>query len=168
MLSVYDFPQLLEHLGLVVLERLSDGSLTTYGKVPAWFRQLQGELPDGPDPSGSGQSFAFLENFLIDAEEFWAAKQPGALKSGICTAYDNEGNPCHFEARALLTGERRFLVLESLGEEFEERQALYQKAREKNLLYEELQRTEAALRASEARNREIMRDLEAARDVAEA
>lgn len=170
MLGADEIRELIERLGLVILERLPDGSLGVYGSVPGWLLDIcAGADGDGEtDNSDSPQTFPFLDNFLIDAEEFWAAQPAGRLKSGICTALDAAGNPRHFEVSAVGAGDRKFLVLEALGEEYEERQLLFQKAREKNLLYEELQRTAAALRASEARNVEIMKDLQAAKEVAEA
>ena len=63
----------------------------------------------------------FLENFLIDADDFWAARASGRLRSGPWTEVGPTGTEFHLEASAVCVGERRILLLESEG--YEEKQA---------------------------------------------
>ena len=133
-------------LGLVVLERLPDGSFIVHESEPGWWSSISTGDPRDPEHA----AYAFLETFLPEAEEFWAARRPGRAKSGIWTEAAADGSEAHFEISAVWAGGREFLIVESLGDEYEGRQELYQKAREKTLLYEKLQRTEAALREAKA------------------
>jgi len=133
-------------LGLVLLERLPDGAFTVHETEPGWWSGISTGDPRDPEHP----AYAFLETFLPEAEEFWAERRPGRMKSGIWTETDADGNDTHFEISAVWAGGREFLTVESLADEYEGRQQLYQKAREINLLYEKLQRTEAALREAKA------------------
>jgi signal transduction histidine kinase/CheY-like chemotaxis protein len=104
-----------------LLERLPDGSIRAVGEVPGWLSRLV---------SGEHPSFSFFENFLPDANDFWDARRPGSLKSGLCTQTGEEGCEWHFEISAMCVGERRLLMVQLLNQEYEERQELYRRARE--------------------------------------
>jgi len=140
MLSLEEIRELFASLGVTVLERTDDGSIVPQGPTPDWLRtSFTG------DPASRS---TFLEGFLPEAEDFWSQGQPGRVRSGLCTEVDSEGSERHFEISAALAGHRKLLIVESLESEFGERQQLYQRAREINLLREKLERTEAALRAA--------------------
>ena len=83
-------------------------------------------------------AFHFLENFLIDAEEFWRTKQPGPFKSGSWVERDDEGDSYQFEASALRVGKQKLLLIERLGRGFDEKQSALQQARETQLDYQQL------------------------------
>ena len=70
-------------LNMVVMERLEDGSFRLLGTIPEWLEPFfQGVYPM-MTPFGLGENCPFLENFLIDAERFWSAKNRGASKIRI-------------------------------------------------------------------------------------
>jgi signal transduction histidine kinase len=84
------------------------------------------------------EQFPFLENFLIDAEEFWQNPSTTKLSSGFWTDRDLAGKEYHFEASALSLKNRSFLLVELLENSYEEKQYLIQKARETQLNYQQL------------------------------
>lgn len=70
-------------LDFAVMERVDDGSFTVIGTLPSWFLQFYGKaasLTEGLKPDSHS---TFLENFLMDAEEFWAGNHAQPLKSGL-------------------------------------------------------------------------------------
>ena len=136
----------LEALGLVLLDRLPDGAFTLIGPAPDWFRSL---IPGGSSDVALA-SLPVLESVLPEAEEFWDSHSTGRVSLGVCTSTDVDGEECHFGVSAVGASDRQVLVLRTLTGEYEERQSLYQKARERVLLFEKLERTEAALREARA------------------
>lgn len=133
-------------LGLVLLERMPDGAFALIGPAPDWFHRLcPGESNDI-----ALASLPVLEGVLPEAEEFWAAHRTGRASCGVCTSTDVHGDECHFDVSAVRVGGRQVLVLRTLAGEYEERQSLYQKARERVLLFDKLERAEAALREARA------------------
>jgi hypothetical protein len=77
-----------------------------------------------------GEEFPFLENFLIDAENFWAANCAGKIKSGVWSEVDLSGQESYFEASAVYLDNKKLLLI-SLGEfaDNQEKQLLIQKGR---------------------------------------
>jgi signal transduction histidine kinase/CheY-like chemotaxis protein len=115
-------------LGYAVFERLDDASFRLFESAPAW-------LPAGSLP----EVFPFLEVFLPDAEEFWAA--PGgrsALYSELWTQ-----NDFHFCAIAI-AGEQKFLVIECAERRFQETQSFVHYAHEASLARDRIAKLTAA------------------------
>ena len=97
--------------------------------------------------SGSGTSSdalgsAFLENFLVDAESFWASNAAGRLKSGLWTEAGPLGTDFHLEASAVCVRERKILLIEYRGVAYKEMQNLLQSVRSRSLQARETKRTE--------------------------
>lgn len=130
--------ELLAALDVMVVERLPDDSYTVVGAMPAWFMWLYTEAAANPQPLRMDLTSPFLENFLLDAEAFWQAAQPGLLKSGSWEEKGPAGKEDHLEAAALCLGERKILLIQLLGVAHEERRRLLQIAREKSLLQTQL------------------------------
>ncbi len=131
---------LVPSLGFALFERTLDGTLRLAAPAPAWLA----DWPGATDPLALDGS-PFLENFLIDAEEFWTAGKDAAapLSSGPWI----EGDRLQLEARALvLEGGRSALLIERLGKEFEARTAMLQIARENVIA---LQRLDSEMRKKE-------------------
>lgn len=84
------------------------------------------------------RDLVFLENFLVDAEDFWRDNRTGRLKSGPWSEIDPSGNECHLEASAVCLQLGKVLLVELLGVAYEEQQALIQRARATNLQYHQL------------------------------
>jgi signal transduction histidine kinase len=131
-------------LNLAAFARESDGQFRLLAPPPAWVNALW------PDLVGSGdflqpRTSPFLENFLIDAVEAWAADSAPPVKSGPWLEADTAGRNCHLQATAFRAAGRPILVVEELGSAFTERTRMVQKAHEAALAYERLQRAEQAL-----------------------
>jgi signal transduction histidine kinase len=80
----------------------------------------------------------FLENFLIDAGECWSAGGDKRARSGAWIEQTAEGTEFSLEATALTAGDQAILLLERLGEIFETKKAMLQKARETVIAYQRL------------------------------
>ncbi|MCR9248642.1 MAG: histidine kinase [bacterium] len=120
----------------------------------AWGRQPNGELrPLAPLPDWLTRQFPglaradadvelelpFLEAFLVDAERFWQQRSGTVLRSDPWTQLGETGDPCVFEATAVVTSNGDEVLLVSLlGAEFAARRQALQDAREQRLAYEDL------------------------------
>ncbi len=129
---------LLSALGIVVLERCDRGGYRLVGTKPPWYDELA-----FPEPSPQGKirlesSVPFLENFLVDAEQFWTTQGSGHLKSGPWTEASGDDQDYNLEATALSVGDLKLLLIDSLGHAYEERQSLFQRARRTSLDYQRL------------------------------
>ncbi len=133
---------LLTALEVALLERKPDGSLETVGTVPEWFRRLRPGADSKPQSLGKALDSPFLENFLIDAEDFWKYRGPGRLRSGLWSEAGPSGRDFQLEASAVCVGSRKILMLEIQTLVFEEKQAVLQKARSNNLRRRENKRRE--------------------------
>ena len=134
--------ELLAALEVAVLEEESAGTLRPVGSVPEWFRRFRPGAVSAPETLGKALGSPFLENFLIDAEDFWKYRGPGRLRSGLWTEAGDMGAEFQLEASAVCVGSRRILLLEIKTLVYEEKQALLQKARSNNLRRRERKRAE--------------------------
>ena len=147
---------LLSALEIVALERAGKGVFTLLNESPSWFLALCPDAVAMGDTLKVGERFAFLEDFLIDAEEHWRKRSSGRYRSGAWVATDQGGNDYQLEAIAVSAGERKYLLIEPLRMSYQEVAGLAQKAREKSLDYERLLEVEKALRESERRYRDLV------------
>lgn len=149
--SMSDTGEVLGALQMVALEACAAGT----------FRAL---VPPGPScarrfPALATErielerEFPFAAAFLPDAEAFWQGPGGATLKSGCWTQADAAGLPCVLELTAVRMARpgRRVLVLEFLGQEYQELQSMLQAVRERTLAHEHLSRLHAALRDNAAR-----------------
>jgi signal transduction histidine kinase len=127
-------------LDVIVAERAADGSFRTLGAVPGWFTWLYPQAEGQTDRLRLEQFSPFLENFLVDAEEFWREGRPGQLRSGPWAEAGASGKEDHLEASALSVAGRRVLLISLLGSAYEERRRLLQIARENALVQRQLVR----------------------------
>lgn len=137
-------------LGMAVFERLDSAGFRVLGALPGWCRSLYPAVFQNAQTCRIGSLSPFLENFLVDAEYFWRQHSSGQLRSGAWHEQDASGKTLALEATALHVDERPVLLLEQLGESYQEKQYLLQMARQQHLDYHRLARAEAAL----ARNHE--------------
>lgn len=147
--------KILNSMGLLVMERMPDGSFRQIGNAPGWlglFLRKGSELrPDKMSP--------FLENFLIDAENFWRSAISGKLRSDPWMETDPVSGEEHaFEAIAVVSDSRKILLIEKVScSYYKEKQDIIQKGRELSLAYHRLEKIEAELRKAkneaEAANR---------------
>ena len=80
----------------------------------------------------------FLENFLVDARACWAEGGEKRVRSGPWTEQTTDGKELSLEATALTAGGQQILLLERLGEVFEAKKSMLQKARETVIAYQRL------------------------------
>lgn len=72
----------------------------------------------------------FLNDFLIDAEMFWAKAQQGILSSGFWSEQLSNGKVMHFEALACVTKQQSLLIIKNVESIFAQQQKTLQIARE--------------------------------------
>jgi signal transduction histidine kinase len=123
-------------LDIVAMELLDDGYFKMVGAIPDWFLQFYPEVtPQKLDP---GSKFPFLENFIIDAGEFWASNSNQKLTSPLWTEVDEAGKEYHLEASCFRLNNTKLLVVSLVEAAFQEKQILIQKCRESSLDYQKL------------------------------
>jgi signal transduction histidine kinase len=140
---------LMDALDTVVLERLAPNEFSIVSPPTRWFTALWPESNDHPARVSPGQVFPFLENFLIDAERFWASPGEGQIKSGIWSEVDDQKQEYHLEATALSTEQSQVLLIAFPQMEYREKFHILQKGREIHLEYDrmlkEIQKKEVLL-----------------------
>lgn len=127
--------ELFAALNTVVMERLEDYSFRLIGAVPSWFRQFYPDVDTQQDRLRPGEKFPFLDNFLVDAENFWTQNETGKIKSGLWVENDLLGADFYLEASAVSLQDRKVLLIAS---NYQEQQFIIQKARENSLTHENL------------------------------
>jgi len=125
----------LESLGIVVLVH-AHGAIRVQGNPPAWLRSIWPTMT-APDATLPGSS-PFLENFLIDARACWVNGGEKRVRSGPWTEQTADGTELSLEATALIAGGQEILLLEKLGDVFEAKKSVLQKARETVIAYQRL------------------------------
>lgn len=141
---------LLSDIDLLVLRRKAHGLFVpVYWPGPSWTSIL---IPTAFPPEGVrvGDHVLFLENFLVDAEAFWAENADGRLRSGMWYETTADGKERLFEATALRSDGERLLLIQAFEPKEEDRQTLIQTGRDRDLSHQEelnlRRQTEAALR----------------------
>ncbi len=124
---------ILEWMDIVVLERVDEDSFRFLGAIPQWFRDLYPDVHEGMTGFMPQAKLHFLENFLIDAKEFWATHASGRLKSGPWCETEILGNEWYLEASALRVGGQEIFLIELPGLVFDETQQLIQTGRDQSL-----------------------------------
>jgi signal transduction histidine kinase len=125
----------LESLGIAVLVH-AHGAIRIQGNPPDWLRSIWPAMT-APDTTLPGTS-PFLENFLIDARACWAEGGEKRVRSGAWTEQAADGTELSLEATALTAGGQAILLLEKLGDVFEAKKSMLQKARETVIAYQRL------------------------------
>jgi signal transduction histidine kinase len=122
----------------VIFQELENGSIILKGEAPEWFKVLYVEKIDSYKKLAIAEKFPFLENFLIDAKEFWANEGTDELESGPWIEVDKSGVEYPLEATAINTGGKKFLYIALLGSDYKEKRKLLQLARDNILNFERL------------------------------
>lgn len=126
-------------LNILVLERLDVGLYKITGTVPNWLNRFcRPRVKSGMEVLIPLETFPFLENFLVDAEEFWRNNNQTKLSSGLWTDQDLTGKDYHFEASAICLNDHKLLLIQSLEDYYQEKQQIIQKAREHELTHQQL------------------------------
>jgi K+-sensing histidine kinase KdpD len=128
----------LQALGLTLFLREGDGTLLLQGAPPDWLHTLWPGLTKSGDPLPLEQASPFLENFLIDAADCWSSGGQARIQSGAWVEAGGDGAEISLEATALTIDGQAALLLERLGEVFEAKKSILQKARETVIAYQRL------------------------------
>ena len=142
-------------LDMAVMERCDDGAFALIGNAPRWFLEFCPQAESEGARLPLPETFLFLEQFVREAETFWESGAPGLLRSGAWSEAYAAKKEYHLEASALRLGDRRLMVIEQLRSAYGDLQGFAQQGRSRNLDYDQLRRTEEALRRSEERYREL-------------
>jgi signal transduction histidine kinase len=131
---------ILQMQGYAVFEYLGDGLFRPVGEPAAWYREVLGEEAASEDLVRLAEKFPFLENFLLDAEEFWNSKSAGRAESGTWIEKAESGRDLAVEAGALWLAGKRILFMQNPQSQYDERYQVLQRARDWLLEHERLQR----------------------------
>jgi signal transduction histidine kinase/DNA-binding response OmpR family regulator len=132
------FESFLAGQGYALFEALGDGEFVALGNCPAWCRDVFEIQSESGKRNRLAENSPFLENFLVDAEEFWNSKSEGSAASGNWTERDKNGRDIPLEAFALSLDGRKILILRNLSANFAEQQQWFQTARDSLLVHEQL------------------------------
>ena len=101
MASTSLFESFLSSQGYALFESLGAGDFSVVGDCPAWCRDIFAIHSVPGKPVHLDERSPFLENFLVDAEEFWNSKSEGSANSGNWIERDKHGREVPLEAFAL-------------------------------------------------------------------
>jgi signal transduction histidine kinase/DNA-binding NarL/FixJ family response regulator/HPt (histidine-containing phosphotransfer) domain-containing protein len=132
------FESFLAGQGYALFEYIGDGDFRVLGAWPDWCANIWGAQPNSGQRVGLAGKSPFLENFLVDAEEFWRARLPGSTNSGNWIECGTDGREIPLEASARSLDGKRILLLQNLSETFGQQQQWFQTARNSLLEHEKL------------------------------
>lgn len=130
---------ILEELGFALLEQSADCAFALLAKAPTWFASIWGVAHRG-ERAALGEKSPFLENFLLEAAEFWASPSAGECRSETWMEVLPDGEAIALEARAFRLGAKRVLLVANPKAEYQQRVASLQIARNHLLDQERLAR----------------------------
>jgi signal transduction histidine kinase/DNA-binding NarL/FixJ family response regulator/HPt (histidine-containing phosphotransfer) domain-containing protein len=129
----------LRQQGYALCEYRGDGNFVLLAEPAPWFAEIWDVPPAEQNPVlRLGDTSPFLQNFLAEAETFWASGGAHELASGdwIETALDGRELP--LECLALRVAGKKLLALQSRAAAFAERSRILQTARDGLLVHERL------------------------------
>lgn len=129
---------LLASLNIAILEQQREGWFSVCGTPPSWFFKFFPESQTPAELIRPGQAMPFLENFLVDAKDFWIWNLSGQIKSGIWSEFDADGQEYQLEASAVCLGHTKLLLIEFPRFAYEEKLHIIQTGRETTLNYQQL------------------------------
>ncbi len=136
-------------LDLAVFSREGNGALRLVGRAPVFLETLWPSVAKSGMMESVMEVSPYLDNFLIDAETHWKSGRSGRVRSGPWVETTEGGAEHNLEATAVSIAGTPTLLVEDLGEDYQQRRQLLQLAREKMLDYEtlntEVQRKEVLL-----------------------
>jgi len=127
-------------MGFALLEYRDGGDFLPITGLPKWFAELWPDGANGSGPIPLSQQSSFLENFLLEAEDFWNSPGSEACQSETWIEKSLSGREIPVQARALFLGGKRILALFSPDSQFREQVKMLQTARNALLDHERLAR----------------------------
>jgi hypothetical protein len=129
------FESFLTSQGYALFESAGKDEFTIIGTCPVWCRDVFDLQSRSAKRIRVGDNSAFLENFLVDAENFWNSKSEGSVSSGNWIERDKAGREIPLEAFALSLDRKKILILRNLAAHFAEQQQWFQTARDSLLAH---------------------------------
>lgn len=131
-----DHAALFHTLGLInsgIFERINKGQFKSVYVLEPWLTALIPEA-DKSDVTEINifeyqDSCAYLNDFLLDAEEFWISAEEGEIQSGIWREQIAEKD-FYLEARAIISQGSCYLLISDVKKEYQRQQQTLQVARE--------------------------------------
>jgi len=130
----------LAEMGFALLEHRGNGEFLRVAKLPGWFAEIWAEAGDGSDPVPLSRQSPFLENFLLEAEDYWNSPGSAACQSETWIEKSLSGREIPVQAKALFLDGKRILALFSPDAQFREQVKFLQTARSALLDHERLAR----------------------------
>ena len=128
----------LEALGFATFIRDGPGQLRLEGIAPEWIQSIWPGVKTPGALLPLEKASPFLENFLVDASACWEKGGEARASSGPWIEANADGTEITLEALALNAGGRAILLVERLGEAFEAKKSMLQRARETVIAYQRL------------------------------
>ncbi len=105
-------------LNILSLVWLGDDLLSVANPLPEWvLEDFEGVWSEGEphevEPFEAAEFSPFLDNFIVDARQYWESNSSEPLRSGIWAEMGTSGQEIHLEAIALLVNERPMILVES-------------------------------------------------------
>ncbi len=128
----------LRQLDFVVLQQRSGDKFTLLSDAPTWFVKLFPRLSLAGETASIAEVSPFLDNFILDANEFWNAAKLGACESGTWIEDIGSGKRIPLAAKAVLSEGKKILALHSPDPQYSEQLRTLQAARNSLLEHERL------------------------------
>lgn len=113
-------------------------------KIPPWFSSLAPKYSEN-DKIVISEVFPYFEVFNIEADEFWAKKENGKIKSGIWIETSENKQEIALSAYAIYYNNEKYILIRP-EEEIDKEQVSLQLAREQKLAFEKLEKAEQKLK----------------------
>ncbi len=138
--------ELFKLFNAVVLQHTDEDRFVPVAPMPDWFCAL---VPEAAAPEAAialADCFPFLQDFIPEAQSFWARRASGRLRSGIWIETLADGDDLALGASALSILDKPLLMIESPQFSYDELHNTIQTGRELALTHHRLSRTETAVR----------------------
>jgi len=131
-----------------VLQVQANGEFSLISQWPGWLSWFYCETENQICHLDTDNEYSFLQNFLVEAQIFWAGEKVGCIKSGLWIELDKDHQEHLFEATAVHTSQGNLLLITKEHGNTLEKQNLIQKGRDIALDQSSLERAQHALKAS--------------------
>jgi len=135
--ALQTFPR---EMGFALLEYRGDGEFFPIAELPKWFSEIWTKAGNGRGPIPLSRESPFLENFLLEAGDFWNSPNSSACQSETWIEKTISGREIPVQAKALFLSGKRILALFSPDVQFREQVKVLQTARNATLDHERLAR----------------------------
>src|SRR5262249_24723566 len=128
----------LREQGYALLRPRGDRSFALVSEAPSWFAEVWGQPAAAGNATRIAEASPFLENFLVEAEEFWSSGAGEVCASGTWLEVGRNKQEIPLEAVALRLNGEKLLSIRSPQKAFREQSQVFQTARESKLAHERL------------------------------